>query len=342
MALSPGHYALGFHSTATIGSLGAAAACARLLGLDAEADRDRARHRRDPGGRAQIAVRHDVQAVPCRQGGAERPLGGAPRRARVFEPHRPPRMRPGVRRDPRPGFLARGGAGRARGWLSHPRQPLQIPRRLLHDPRADRNRAPSAARTRAQPRPDRRHHPAARCRVRPDLQHPRPGRRVAEQVQPAPDRGDGLGRGRYREPRRLQRSECARPGADPAARADRRSIFSTAGRRPWPRSRLPSPTAGGSRRGTMPAFPRPTSPSRATASPPNSMSWSGRCSAPRAPASCGKRSAGSTPWPRSAASRGSPRASLSVAPHPPSPAAARGWVPPLPHCGRGCRAQRGG
>ena len=36
MALSPGHYALGFHSTATIGSLGAAAACARLLGLDAE------------------------------------------------------------------------------------------------------------------------------------------------------------------------------------------------------------------------------------------------------------------------------------------------------------------
>jgi 2-methylcitrate dehydratase PrpD len=37
MALQPGHYALGFHSTATIGSLGAAAACARLLGLDVEA-----------------------------------------------------------------------------------------------------------------------------------------------------------------------------------------------------------------------------------------------------------------------------------------------------------------
>jgi 2-methylcitrate dehydratase PrpD len=35
MALQPGHYALGFHSTATIGSFGAAAACARLLGLDA-------------------------------------------------------------------------------------------------------------------------------------------------------------------------------------------------------------------------------------------------------------------------------------------------------------------
>jgi 2-methylcitrate dehydratase PrpD len=37
MALQPRHYALGFHSTATIGSFGAAAACARLLCLDAEA-----------------------------------------------------------------------------------------------------------------------------------------------------------------------------------------------------------------------------------------------------------------------------------------------------------------
>ncbi len=32
-ALRPGHYSLGFHSTGTIGSFGAAAACARLLGL---------------------------------------------------------------------------------------------------------------------------------------------------------------------------------------------------------------------------------------------------------------------------------------------------------------------
>jgi 2-methylcitrate dehydratase PrpD len=36
-AMSPGHYDLGFHSTGTIGCLGAAAACARLLGLDTEA-----------------------------------------------------------------------------------------------------------------------------------------------------------------------------------------------------------------------------------------------------------------------------------------------------------------
>src|SRR6266581_2174039 len=37
MALRPGHYNLGFHATGTIGAFGAAAACARLLGLDAAA-----------------------------------------------------------------------------------------------------------------------------------------------------------------------------------------------------------------------------------------------------------------------------------------------------------------
>jgi len=35
-ALRPGHYDRGFHATGTVGCLGAAAACARLLGLDAE------------------------------------------------------------------------------------------------------------------------------------------------------------------------------------------------------------------------------------------------------------------------------------------------------------------
>jgi 2-methylcitrate dehydratase PrpD len=36
-ALRPGHYNLGFHATGTVGAFGAAAACARLLGLDGEA-----------------------------------------------------------------------------------------------------------------------------------------------------------------------------------------------------------------------------------------------------------------------------------------------------------------
>jgi 2-methylcitrate dehydratase PrpD len=37
MALRPGHYNRGFHATGTVGAFGAAAACAHLLGLDAEA-----------------------------------------------------------------------------------------------------------------------------------------------------------------------------------------------------------------------------------------------------------------------------------------------------------------
>jgi len=37
MALRPGHYNLGFHATGTVGVFGAAAACARLIGLDAAA-----------------------------------------------------------------------------------------------------------------------------------------------------------------------------------------------------------------------------------------------------------------------------------------------------------------
>jgi 2-methylcitrate dehydratase PrpD len=36
-ALQPGHYERGFHATGTVGALGAAAACARLLSLDAQA-----------------------------------------------------------------------------------------------------------------------------------------------------------------------------------------------------------------------------------------------------------------------------------------------------------------
>ena len=36
-ALRPGHYERGFHATGTVGALGAATACAHLLGLDAEA-----------------------------------------------------------------------------------------------------------------------------------------------------------------------------------------------------------------------------------------------------------------------------------------------------------------
>src|SRR5688572_14828359 len=36
LLVAPGHYARGYHATCTVGALGAAAACARLLELDAE------------------------------------------------------------------------------------------------------------------------------------------------------------------------------------------------------------------------------------------------------------------------------------------------------------------
>src|SRR5579863_2373378 len=105
-ALRPGHYNLGFHATGTVGAFGAAAACARLLGLDGEA---MARALGIAGTQAQIAIRHDVQAVPRRQGSAEWTPGGAARGARLFQPARPPRMRAGLRLDPRPRFPPRSG-----------------------------------------------------------------------------------------------------------------------------------------------------------------------------------------------------------------------------------------
>ena len=43
---------------------------ARTSSASTRKRRRRARHRRDPSGRPQIAIRHDVQAVPRRQGGA--------------------------------------------------------------------------------------------------------------------------------------------------------------------------------------------------------------------------------------------------------------------------------
>ncbi len=80
--IAPGHYdGLGFHATATVGSFGAAAACAHLLGLDARSVRSRTGYRWHPGGRAEVDVRHDVQAAACRQGGVSWGDGGETGRA---------------------------------------------------------------------------------------------------------------------------------------------------------------------------------------------------------------------------------------------------------------------
>ena len=50
-AILPRHYQHGFHSTATCGSIGAAAAAAKLLGLDREATRRALRSARTQAGR---------------------------------------------------------------------------------------------------------------------------------------------------------------------------------------------------------------------------------------------------------------------------------------------------
>ena len=161
MAMRPGHYGRGFHATGTVGAFGAAAACARLLGLDAEAT---GRALGIAGTQAAgLKSQFGTMCKPFHAGKAAQNglLGGPSRGARVFQPPRPRRMRPGLRADPQPRFQPRGGARRAAERLSHPRQSLQVPRRLLHDARADRMRPP-VARAAGQARRDRRDRPC-RC-----------------------------------------------------------------------------------------------------------------------------------------------------------------------------------
>ena len=65
-AIDPRHYQTGFHATATCGTFAAAAAGAKLMGLDVEATARALSHRRQPVGRPAREFRHDDQAVPCR------------------------------------------------------------------------------------------------------------------------------------------------------------------------------------------------------------------------------------------------------------------------------------
>ncbi len=87
--IAPGHYdGLGFHATATVGSFGAAAACAHLLGLDSVQFAMALGIAGDPGGGAEIDVRHDVQAAACREGSVSRSDGGETGGTRLHQPHR--------------------------------------------------------------------------------------------------------------------------------------------------------------------------------------------------------------------------------------------------------------
>ena len=71
-AVYPDHYDVGWHITGTAGVFGAAAAAAKVLGLDRPANHVGARHRGDAIVGPARDVRHHVQAVPSRPRRAER------------------------------------------------------------------------------------------------------------------------------------------------------------------------------------------------------------------------------------------------------------------------------
>ena len=75
--MNPRHYQRGWHCTSTLGTIGAAAAVSRLLGLDARRGGSRARDRRVRGVRPEGELRDDGQAAACGAGGAQRRARGA-------------------------------------------------------------------------------------------------------------------------------------------------------------------------------------------------------------------------------------------------------------------------
>jgi 2-methylcitrate dehydratase PrpD len=155
LLLAPGHYnGLGFHATGTLGSFGAAAACAHLLGLDAE---QFATALGIAGTQAAgLKSMFGTMCKPLHAGkaayhgllAARLARRGFTSRSDVLECARR------LRAHAQPGLQSGGRAGRAARRIPHPQQPLQVSRRLLHDARADRGGA-QAART---ARPDAREH----------------------------------------------------------------------------------------------------------------------------------------------------------------------------------------
>ncbi len=65
-AINPRHYQSGFHSTATMGGLGAAMAVGKILRLKEEQLHSHARHRGEHGFRVARKLRHHDQAAACR------------------------------------------------------------------------------------------------------------------------------------------------------------------------------------------------------------------------------------------------------------------------------------
>ena len=120
------------------------------------------------------------------------------------------------------------------GWYIR-QQSLQVPRRLLHDARADRGRAQAARTAWLTPAQVERITPAARRSLRPRLQHSAATHRAGGEVLAAADHGDGrwpawipAGWPPIRKP------TTADPDAGRAARQGANSISATARRTRWP------------------------------------------------------------------------------------------------------------
>ncbi len=73
-AVSPGHYARGWHITSTCGVFGAAAACAKLLRTTCVRNRERNRCRSKPVGRHRRESPERGEECQRRQRGAQRPV----------------------------------------------------------------------------------------------------------------------------------------------------------------------------------------------------------------------------------------------------------------------------
>ena len=294
-AMRPGHYDLGFHATGTVGCFGAAAACARLLGLDAEAT---ARALGIAGTQAAgLKSQFGTMCKPFHAGKAsQNGLLAARLAARGFS-SRPdlveceqgfalthgPDFRPEMAlADPPDGFhiLANLFKYHAACYLTH--GPIETAR-------AVRDRARRRARA------DRARHLEARPQLRPGLQHPGPDRRSRS-------RSSACARpSRWRWPASILRAlppTAPRPPTTRALMALREKVvldFQDG----WPQAAAEIEVAltdgrRAARRATTPAFRAPTSRPRANGSPRNSTRWPSRSSAPPAPANCAARSRTST------------------------------------------------
>ena len=152
--LGPSHYARGWHTTATTGTFGAAAAAARLLGVSGAA----LTHAFGLAGTQAAGLKScfGTMSKPLHPGkAAQNGLLAARLAARGFTSDTDILgSRPGLRRHPvdqrRPGR----GAGRARRAVGGG-SALQVPRRLLPHPRLDRGGEPAARRGRRHARGDR-------------------------------------------------------------------------------------------------------------------------------------------------------------------------------------------